>query len=155
MEDATTDVMPTVEGRAPAILPSPLERWGLDVGAMDFLARSLTSPEDESSRSHLMRDARDMATELAGPNPSPTVRILAETAAICWAELRRAEISSLSTVERTIAEADYHQRHVDRCHARLMRTLRTLAQVRRLECDAPAVQVNVMQAVNVGGPVSG
>jgi hypothetical protein len=35
-----------------------------------------------------------------------------------------------------------------------MRTLRTLAQVQRLERDAPAVQLNVMQAVNVSGPAS-
>jgi hypothetical protein len=153
--DAKTEVAPATGGQAPA--PSPLATWGLDRVVLDYVGLSLTGKDDERSRRNLARDMGEMATELAGPNPSAAVRILAETAAICWAELRRAEIVYIggSHGSRTIDQADHQQRRIDRCHSRLMRTLRTLAQVRRLERDAPAVQVNVMQAVNVGGPAPG
>jgi hypothetical protein len=146
------DIAEAPRGARPAAPASPLARWGLDRIATEFFGNSLTREDDEASRRNIARDLRAMAAELAGPDPSPTARLLAETAALCWAELRRAEVTYIGGTDRTIAQADHHQRRIDRCHARLMRTMRTLAQVRRLERDAPAVQVNVLQAVNVGGP---
>jgi hypothetical protein len=115
---------------------------------------SITDKDDAETRRSLYRDTRAMASELAGPEPSPAVLMLAETAALCWAELRRAEIIFIGGRDRTIAQADHQQRQIDRCHSRLLRTLRTLAQIRCLERVAPAVQVNVMQAVHVGSPSS-
>jgi hypothetical protein len=96
----------------------------------------------------------EVAAELAGPDPSPSERMLAETAALNWFTLRRHEayLAALSTGKTPLkmGQSEFHQRRIDRVHKRLMSTLRTLAAVRKLA--QPAVQINLArQQVNVAG----
>ena len=92
-------------------------------------------------------DLESYARELAGPGPSPAVAALARTAALAHEATRRYEwrLSQQSSDGLTLAEGSYLQRAIDRAHGRLMKTLRTLAVVRRLESRLPlaAVQVNI------------
>ncbi|MCA1686964.1 MAG: hypothetical protein LC745_13535 [Planctomycetia bacterium] len=93
----------------------------------------------------LTRDMKRYAAELAGAAPTPVESLLAETAALCWFALRLHEAhfagASSSGEGMTFNQGRYHLTKIDRAHARLMATLKTLATVRRLA--VPAVQVNI------------
>jgi hypothetical protein len=105
----------------------------------------------ETTRKKLASELQQCAADLAGPTPSPVESILAETAALSWFALRlhEAHYASASTSKDGlfISQAKLHLTKIDRAHARLMSTLKTLATVRRLAI--PAVQINVArQQVN-------
>jgi hypothetical protein len=115
-----------------------------------------TAPEKDVQKK-LRLELEDVAAELAGPNPSPTERMLAVIAAVNWFWLRRSEVYYVGALDSkqgmSLAQSDHSQRRIDRAHRRLMTSLKTLATVRRLA--APVVQVNVArQQVNVAGSVS-
>jgi hypothetical protein len=86
----------------------------------------------------ILRELNEHAAELAGPNPTPTERSLAETAALCHLQLRYAEVAAFTAGDGTIMEASYYRR-LDFAHRRYLTALRTLATVRRLA--VPAVKV--------------
>lgn len=122
------------------------ERAFLDQWLKDALVK-MASPKDAETREALMQDINDLCVSLAGPTPSPVERVLAETASLCWFDLRHAEAQCTGKA-MTFAQSDHAQRRIDRAHRRLMSTLRTLAQVRRLAF--PTVQVNLAhQQVNM------
>ena len=110
----------------------------------------------EASKAALRGDIDAFAAELAGPDPTPTERVLADAAAVCWFSLRLAEAqyAGASSSEEGISHdsADYYARRIDGAHRRLISTLRTLATVRRLA--GPAVLINQVvgrQQLNVPG----
>lgn len=124
-------------------------RGGFDRGAV--LARildvavkaALFGPATEGQQrgaERLADDVDSFARELAGPDPTPTERMLAEVAAVCWADLRINESVYLCN-RQSPKIAAIHQGFVSRSHRRLMSTLRTLAVVQKLA--VPAIQVNV------------
>jgi len=89
-------------------------------------------------------------SELEGPNPTPIERLLAERASLCWALVNWYEDSFQSIESMSIAQADFHQRKIDRAHNRFLSAVRTLAQVRKLAL--PALQLNIARnQVNVAG----
>ena len=71
----------------------------LDRHALECMLRTLTGEDDHSTLSELCGDTDALAADLAGPAPSAGVRLLAQTAALCWVELRRAEVTFASVVE--------------------------------------------------------
>lgn len=83
----------------------------------------------------------EVRRELEGPNPTPPERLLAERAALCWWIVHSYEFTNLAPKERTLAQAEYHQRKIDRAHNRFLSALKTLATVRKLAL--PALQVNI------------
>ena len=90
-----------------------------------------------------------MRQELAGPEPSPLERLLADRIITCWLHVNHAE-AIFAQGEFTLPEADFHQRRISRAHQRYLSAIRTLAQVRKLL--GPTVQVNIAnQQVNVAG----
>jgi hypothetical protein len=101
--------------------------------------------DDEKLKAKLKTELCGVADELAGPNPSPVERALAETAATAWFALRKFEAryapSSTSGDGMTIAQSEHAQRKIDRAHRRYLSTLKTLAAVRRLA--VPALQINL------------
>ena len=130
--------------------PSTGER-AMDRWVSDCLVRLAAGTADDAkgTRQRLHRELNQVAADLAGPSPSPVETMLCRTAAICWQALRafEAEYAGRSANGLTLSQADYHLRRIDGAHRRLMRTLRTLAAVRR--AAIPAVQINVAsQQVN-------
>ena len=83
----------------------------------------------------------EIRRELAGPDPSPTERLLAERAALCWWLVYRYEAIYAGSKELNLRQADFQQRRIDRTHARFLSALKTLATVRKLA--VPALQVNI------------
>ena len=94
---------------------------------------------------------QEMRKEVAGTDPSPLERLLAERVVACWLQLQQAEATCAANLGKptTSQSSEYHQRHLDRVQRRYLSAIRTLAQVRKLL--KPAVtQINVgQQQVNV------
>lgn len=113
---------------------------------------------NESTKAILWHEIRGMADELAGPDPSPVERVLAETAATAWFAYRLHEANYVGAVKSkegmSLAQSEHAQKRMDRAHRRLLSTLKTLAAVRRLA--VPALQINLARhqqiaQLNAGG----
>jgi hypothetical protein len=91
-----------------------------------------------------------LTKELAGPDPSPIERLLAQRAAFCWLVLWRYEANLAQAKDLSSRREEFHHRRIDAAHRRYLSSLRTLAQIRKLAL--PAVQVNIgRNQVNVAG----
>jgi hypothetical protein len=96
----------------------------------------------------IVQKIESVQSELAGPNPTPLERLLAERAAICWMLVNWYENSALSVDNLSIRQAAYHLSKIDKAHARFLSAVRTLAQVRKLAL--PTLQLNIARnQVNV------
>lgn len=96
----------------------------------------------------LAAEIRNYADELAGPNPSPIERSLADTAALCWTDLRLRQVVNACSFGLATGRSHDPQRKLDHCHKRYLSVLKTLATVRKLA--APTVRINLArQQVNV------
>jgi hypothetical protein len=92
-------------------------------------------------------------SELEGPNPTPIERLLAERASLCWFIVNWYEYVYANSSDWSIDQAEFHQRKIDKAHARFLSALRILAQVRKLA--VPAIQLNIAKNhVNVAGSES-
>jgi hypothetical protein len=86
--------------------------------------------------------------ELAGPKPTPLVRLAARNAALCSLEADLAHRSSATWLAKNELPAEALQRWLDRADARFRKALKCLADLQRLQL--PTVQVNVGgQQVNI------
>jgi len=103
-----------------------------------------------SFKEGLARKMELLRQEIAGPNPTPLERLLAERIALCWLALHDAEIRFAHMKELSIPQAEYWQNRIDRAHRRYLSAIRTLATVRKLA--VPVLQVNIAKKqVNVAG----
>jgi len=91
-----------------------------------------------------------MRRELAGDNPTPLEKLLAQRIALCWLHVHLCEINlAQKGREYSIAQATYHQKRLDSAHKRYLGAIKALAQVRKLQL--PNVQVNIGEKqVNIG-----
>jgi hypothetical protein len=124
-----------------------IEGWvaqGLIDCAVGNRARAETKKRERSR-------LQSVASEFAGPDPSPVELVLAETAAINWYALRMYEGKLYSATSGkdgiTHKQTDFYMRCIDRSHRRFMQTLKTIALIRRL--GVPGLQINVAQQINV------
>jgi len=121
------------------------------------LARILVDLANTAERSFLRRIAADdsltqealppqlkaMKKDLAGPDPSPLERLLAERIVACWLQLQYADaIYAQNLDDMNMTQSEYHQRRLDRLHRRYLSSIKTLAQIRKL---GPAVQINLAE----------
>jgi hypothetical protein len=131
------------------------DQRAMDSWVADRLIEWATGPKGAGQTKDFLRTDLDrVASELAGPDPTPVEKVLAETAALSWFALRMHEAQYVggATSEQgfTIPQSEHSQRRVERAHRRLMATLKMLATVRRL--GVPALQVNIARnQVNVAG----
>jgi hypothetical protein len=85
----------------------------------------------------------DMRTELAGPDPSPLERQLAERIVLCWLTLYESELRFARGKDLTFKQADCWQRRIDGCHKRYLSAIKTLATVRKLAVPVLIGQLNI------------
>lgn len=106
--------------------------------------------DDVFAQETLPRNLKVMRQEIAGENPSPLERLLAERISACWLELQYFQaIYTQNLGNMTIPQGDYHQRRIDRAHRRYLSSIKTLAQIRKM---GPAVQINIAEKqVNTAG----
>jgi hypothetical protein len=84
--------------------------------------------------------------DLAGESPSPVEELLAQRIALDWLYLHYVEALEAQWMRdgsRILAQADHSQKRVDRAHRRYLRSLKTLATVRRLLTPAVRMKVGV------------
>ena len=106
--------------------------------------------ENEMIRKALQTKMNRLIAELAGPDPTPIERLLAERAAFCWLVVWKYEHHLANAKDLPSKREEFHHRRIDAAHRRYLSSLRTLAAVRKLAM--PAVQVNIGQnQVNVAG----
>jgi hypothetical protein len=95
---------------------------------------------------------RTMRDDLAGEGCNPIERLLIERVATDWLHLQVAELDWVGKRGQglTFAQSEYYQRTFDRAQGRYLKSLKKLAQVRRLRL--PALQINIAgQQVVVAG----
>ncbi|WP_169973117.1 hypothetical protein [Tautonia rosea] len=107
------------------------------------------APKDLMVRESFHRKLDEVREELAGPDPTPMERLLAERAAWCWAEVNIRQISYEQAENLTLRQAEFQQKRIDAAHRRFLSAIKTLATVRKLAL--PALRINVAQnQVNLG-----
>jgi hypothetical protein len=85
----------------------------------------------------MTRKVTRVRDDLAGPNPSPMERLLAERAALCWLDCSLADLrQARGHASLTRAQSDHLSRYRDRAHRRFLTALKTLATIRTLNLPA-------------------
>jgi hypothetical protein len=106
------------------------------------LAELYAGKDDVLSCQMTERRLQLMRRELAGDNPTPLEKLLAQRIALCWFHVNLCEMSlAQKGREYSIAQATYHQKRLDSAHKRYLSAIKALAQVRKLQL--PSVQINV------------
>src|SRR5215204_7605950 len=101
------------------------------------------SGNDVFTQEAIPRNLKAMRKEIAGENPSPLERLLAERITVCWLELQYFQtIYAQNLGNLSITQSDFHQRRIDKAHRRYISSIKALAQIRKL---GPAVQINIAE----------
>ena len=147
-EPKALECLRRVMNEIPAVDRALMDAVG-DVAALarDALINNATGGGGAVLSSELMRRKMDeLRAELAGPNPSPLERLLAERVVLCWFDVNDSD-------RRFVASADRQSRR-DGSNRRFLEACRALAAIRKL--GLPAIQLNVArQQVNVAGGAMG
>ena len=108
------------------------------------------SGDDVFTQEALPRNLKAMRKDVAGENPSPLERLLAERITVCWLELQYFEAIYAQNIGKlTMAQGDHHQRRIDKAHKRYLSSIKALAQIRKM---GPAVQINIAEKqINTAG----
>ena len=108
--------------------------------------------EDFGKKEVLKAQLAAMREEIAGDNPSPLERLLAERIVLAWLQIQLFEdlyASSMAKGTTTLAQGNYKQKRIDQAYKRYLSAIRTLAQIRKLN---PAVQINIAEKqINTAG----
>lgn len=108
------------------------------------------SGDDLFTREAIPHNLKAMRKEIAGENPSPLERLLAERITVCWLELQYFEAIYLQNLgDMTMTQSEYHQRRIDKAHRRYLSSIKALAQIRKM---APSMQINIAKKqINTAG----
>jgi hypothetical protein len=138
-----------VEAAVPAlrvVLARRPQRFG-DMEIFTFAAKATANAAahgDAFLTDVLLGEIRRTASEVAGPDPSPLERLLAERVALTWFDAHQADCKFLEARGGegcSIAKADYLTRQKDRATARFLAACKAMATVRRLAL--PVLQVHL------------
>lgn len=115
------------------------------------MVERMTKDKDFASKEVLTRQLSAMREEVAGKNPSPLERLLAERVVATWLQIQLFEGMYAASMEKSmsIKQGIYFQKLTDRAHRNHISAIRTLAQIRKM---GPAVQINIAeQQINTAG----
>jgi hypothetical protein len=126
---------------------SPDLAWRLIKGpgkiAEDALINEFTRDGDLASKELLKHQLESMRMEVAGQNPSPLERLLAERIVATWLQVQLFDAYyAYGTKGGTITQDEFRQKRLDRAHRRYLSAVKTLAQIRKM---GPAVQINIAE----------
>jgi hypothetical protein len=111
--------------------------------AESALIDEITRDEDLASKELLKHQLESMRIEVAGDNPSPLERLLAERVVATWLQVQLFDAYyAFGLKGGTISQDEHRQKRLDRAHRRHLSAIRTLAQIRKL---GPAVQINIAE----------
>ena len=112
--------------------------------AEEILLGSMTK-DDLATRELFHSQLNAMREEIAGENPSPLERLLAERIVATWLQIQLFEGLYASGISKsmTIAEGGYHQKRLDQIYRRHLSAIRALAQIRKLLKGGAITQINI------------
>lgn len=95
------------------------------------------SADDTKLRDDLLARMQLVSADLAGPNPSPALRLCAEVASFAWAETWLLAIVVGATATGGTEQSLQASKRLQGAQRRLLAALRTHAQIRALEGERP------------------
>jgi hypothetical protein len=99
--------------------------------------------EDSGTEEGMRRQFAAMREEIAGEDPSPLERLLAERVVATWIQVQILEGMWARRLRKSAPkQGEHYQRQLDRAHRRYLSSIKTLAQIRKL---GPAVQINIAE----------
>lgn len=116
---------------------------------VDLLAP--VGPGSEITRRTIEKEIERKRTEVAGADPSPLERLLAERVALCWlaANYADAEYTRKLKAGMSFREGEYYSKRCEQTNRQLLKAIESLARVRRLlapvQLNFGVNQVNVAQ----------
>lgn len=146
-EQAALDIRKILDG-------SPDLAWRFIKGpgklAESALLDTFTKDDDLSSRELLKHQLESMRIEVAGQEPSPLERLLAERVVATWLEVQLfSGLYAIGMKNETRSQGDYRQKRLDRAHRRHLSAVHALAQIRKM---GPAMQINIAEKqINTAG----
>lgn len=129
-------------GKLQMEVPAPSSQFTKRVE--DSLVALLTHDKSLWSQHELRCDLHKFRQSLLGEDPTPVEKVLVEQVALNWAALRAAESSLANFKEGPITLYMAREARVEKAHSRFLASIRTLAQVRRLQIPA-VLQLNVAE----------
>ncbi len=121
--------------------------WRFVIGpgkvAESAMIDQITTRGNLATKELLKHQLESMRIEVAGENPSPLERLLAERVVVTWLQVQLFEtIHAFEMTKVTMRQGDYHQKRIDRAHRRHLSAIKALAQVRKM---GPAIQINIAE----------
>jgi hypothetical protein len=109
---------------------------------IDLLAPA--GPGQEIARRATEREIGRKRVEVAGPDPSPLEGLLAERVALCWVAATYADAQYTRKLKAGVSfkEGEFLARRCEQSHRQLLKSIESLARVRRL---LTPMQVNIGQ----------
>src|SRR5262245_50100575 len=98
---------------------------------------ALASGPSLLARESIRRRLQEVQAQLAGPAPSPLESLLAERAALCWAQSYLADVDTMAKQRAGGPEAAQADRRAAVCQTRYLAAVRQLALVRKLLRPVP------------------
>src|SRR5215216_8085274 len=114
----------------------------------DILIGRMTGEDDQATRELFRCQLNAMREEIAGENPSPLERLLAERIVATWLQIQLFEglyARGMSKRSMTIARDGYHQKRLDHAYRRHLSAIRALAQIRKLLRGGAITQINIAE----------
>jgi hypothetical protein len=112
--------------------------------AEDALIEAMTKEGDLATKELIRCQLEAMRKEIVGKNSSPLGRLLSERVVVTWLEVQFFETLYAQNMRRlTIAQAEHHQKRLDRAHRRHLSAIRELAQIRKLLKGTAITQINI------------
>jgi hypothetical protein len=111
----------------------------------DILIGRMTREGDLATKELFRCQLNAMREEIAGENPSPLERLLAERIVATWLQIQLFEglYASGMSKSMTIAQGGYHQKRLDQTYRRHLSAIRALAQIRKLLKGGAITQINI------------
>jgi hypothetical protein len=115
--------------------------------AEDALIKKMTKEGDLATREIMRCQLEAMREEIAGENPSPLERLLAERVVATWLQIQLFEglYASGMSKSMTIAQGSFHQKRLDQAYRRHLSAIRALAQMRKLLKGTAITQINIAE----------
>ncbi len=90
---------------------------------------------------------KDIVKQVAGDDPTPLERLLAQRIAMCWLDLQQQEHKYSVLGNNTTTIYTWQSKMIDRSHNRYLSAIKALAKVKRMKL--PSIQLNIAdQQVN-------
>jgi hypothetical protein len=114
--------------------------------AEDALVEEMTEEQDLAAKELIRYQLEAMREQIAGENSSALERLLSERVVLTWLEVQLFEALYAKNMRKlTIAQAEHHQKRLDRAHRRHLSAIGALAQMRKLLKGTAITQINIAE----------